>query len=70
MKYNVKSAIKKKEIFYSEDFSHLGCYTVSIGESLETYCVHFLGVRIILDAQDDDAMVLQNIDICLPVKTE
>ena len=63
--------LKKKEIFYSEDLSHLVCYTVSIGESLVTHCVHFLGDHIILGAEDDDvATGLQNIGNCLPVDTE
>jgi hypothetical protein len=55
------SSIKKKEIFYSEDLIHLGCYVISIGESLVTYCVHLLGDRGILGAEDDDATVLQNV---------
>ena len=70
-----RDAFHKKErkyftLFYSEDLSHLGCYTVSTGESLVTYCVHFPGDRRILGAEDDDATVLQNVRKCLPVDTE
>jgi len=53
--------LKKKEIFYPENLSHLSCYTVSIGRSLVTYCVHFLGDRRILGAEDDDVTGLQNV---------
>ena len=63
------SSILKKEIFYSEDLSHLDCYAISIGESLAVYCVHFVDECNMLGAEDYDDTAMHKGANCLPVDT-